>query len=125
MAKIEVHKLTDSNFLSMGSKPIEYLSISNTDVVDAEVSIVFDDTAQEGGTTISSSGIFLIKNVIIPSNATLVFENEEFLVFPFKRTVDVSTVVAPNTLLIGKAFLINKTGGDVDLLIKKGNLTST
>jgi hypothetical protein len=124
MAKIEVHKLTNSNFLSMGSKPIEYLSISNADVADAEVSIVFDNAAQEGGTAISSSGIFLIKNVVIPPKATLVFENEEFLVFPFKRTVDVSTVAAPNTLLTGKAFLIKKTGGSVDLLIKKGNLTS-
>ena len=124
MAKIEVHKLTNSNFLSMGSKPVEYLSISNTDTTNAEVSIVFDGTAQEGGTAISSSGIFLIKNVIIPPNATLVFENEEFLVFPFKRTVDVSTVATPNTLLTGKAFLIKKTGGNVDLLIKKGNLTS-
>lgn len=124
MAKIEVHKLTNSNFLSMGSKPIEYLSISNADVADAEVSIVFDSSAQEGGTAISSDGIFLIKNVVIPPKATLVFENEEFLVFPFKRTVDVSTVAAPSTLLTGKAFLIKKTGGNVDLLIKKGNLTS-
>jgi hypothetical protein len=124
MAKIEVHKLTGSNFLSMGSKPIEYLSISNADVTDAEVSIVFDDAAQEGGTTISSDGIFLIKNVVIPPKATLVFENEEFLVFPFKRTVDVSTVSSPNTLLTSKAFLIKKIGGAVDLLIKKGNLTS-
>jgi len=124
MAKIEVHKLTNNNFLSMGSKPVDYLSISNADATDAEVSIAFDNAAQAGGTAISSDGIFLIKNVVIPPKATLVFENEEFLVFPFKRTVDVSTVAAPNTLLTGKAFLIKKTGGNVDLLIKKGNLTS-
>ncbi len=123
MAKIEIHKLTSGNFLNMGSKPIEYLSISNVDTADAEISIVFDDSAQAGGTAISSGGVFLVKSVVIPAKVTLVFENEEFLVFPFKRTVDVSTVSAPSTLLTSKAFLIKKTGGNVDLLIKKGNLS--
>jgi len=125
MAKVEVHKLTDSNYFSLGSDVLDYVSISNVGASDSNVSITYDDSSVSGTASAGASVIHFIKDVAIPSGVSLVFEKEEFLTFPFKNRVAVTTSAAPDTELSNKAFLIKKTGADVDVLIKKGNKSQT
>jgi len=125
MAKVEVHKLTDSNYFSLGSDVLDYVSISNVGTSNSTVSITYDDSSVSGTTSAGAGVIHFIKDVVIPSGVSLAFEEEEFLTFPFKNRVAVTTIAAPDTELSNKVFLIKKTGADVDILVKKGNKSQT
>ena len=123
MAKVEIVSLSNTNFVDVGSNPIEYMSIFNTHSAAITVILAYANTALAGGTSLSSDHAELLHDVSIPVGVTLVLE-EELLDFAFKRTVNITTTAAPTTPLTSKSFLLRlSSAGTADVIIKKGRIS--
>tara|TARA_R110000823_G_scaffold292455_1_gene411245 strand:+ start:413 stop:775 length:363 start_codon:yes stop_codon:yes gene_type:complete len=117
--KVEIAPLSNTNFVDLGSKPIEYISVCNTHSAAITIILAFANTALAGGTSLSSDHCELVHDVSIPVGATLVLE-EESLKFIFLNRVNVTTVAVPGTVLASKSFLIRlSSAGTADVLVKK------
>ena len=121
--KVEIAPLSNTNFVDLGSKPIEYISVCNTHSAAITIILAYANTALAGGTSLSADHCELVHDVSIPVGATLVLE-EELLDFAFKRSVNVTTTAAPTTPLTSKSFLLRlSSAGTMDVIIKKGKIS--
>jgi len=124
MAKVEIVSLSGTNFVDLGSNPIEYMSICNTHSAAITVILAYANTSLATGTSLSGDHAELLHDVSIPVGVTLVLE-EELLDFAFKRSVNVTTTAAPTTPLTSKSFLLRLSSGGstADVIIKKGKIS--